>query len=89
MLPVIVERCKGGDFGPIHKRFRTDGTRMPEGVTHRASWVDLSGARCFPLLEADRRLLLAEWARHGEDPLDFEIVAVVPSAKFCAKRQAE
>jgi hypothetical protein len=82
MLLVVVERFRGGDAGPIEKRFRTNGTTMPEVVRYRASWVDLSDACCFQLMEADRRELLAEWTSHWEDLLDFEIVAVVLSAEF-------
>jgi hypothetical protein len=77
MLFVVVERFKEGDAGPIRKRFRTDGRMMPDGVTYRASWVGLSGGSCFQLMEADRQELLAQWTRHWEGLLDFEIVAVV------------
>ncbi|MGA2431048.1 MAG: DUF3303 family protein [Candidatus Acidiferrum sp.] len=88
MLFVVVERFKGNDAGPIEKRFRASGRMMPDGVMYLASWVDLAGARCFQLMEAESPELLGEWTQHWEDLVDFEIVPVVPSAEFWAKRQA-
>ena len=89
MLFMVVERFQGGDPGPAGERFQARGRLMPAGVTYHTSWVEFSGARCFQLMEADRLELLEEWAQHWEDLVDFEIVPVMPSAEFWAKRRSE
>ena len=62
MLFMVIESFKAGDAGPVGERFRRLGRMLPEGVAYQASWVDLSGSRCFQIMEAPHRDLLNIWA---------------------------
>jgi hypothetical protein len=55
---------------------------MPEGLTYHASWVDLSGRRCFQLMEATDEGVLREWMANWGDLVDFEVSPVLTSAQF-------
>jgi Protein of unknown function (DUF3303) len=89
MLFMIIERFKDGDASTIGKRFKQRGRMLPEGVTYHASWVDFAGSRCFQVMEAPRMELLKEWMRCWEDLVEFEVVRVVTSAEFWAKKQID
>ncbi len=89
MLFMVIERFKQGDARPIGKRFKVSGRMLPEGVTYHASWVDSTGTRCFQLMEAERPEWLNTWVNLWEDLVDFEIVPVLTSADFWAKKQIE
>jgi len=86
---MVIERFKHGDAVPIGKRFKLSGRMLPEGVTYHASWVDSTGTRCFQVMEALRPELLNAWVRCWGDLIDFEIVPVLASADFWAKKQLE
>ena len=83
---MVTERFKNGDAEAVGKRFKASGRMLPEGVTYHASWVDATGSCCFQLMEAERRELLESWVRCWEDLVEFEIVPVVTSAEFWAKK---
>jgi len=89
MLFMVIERFKCGDAGPIGERFKRSGRMLPEGVTYHASWVDSTGARCFQLMEAPHPELLNTWVNCWDDLIDFEIVPVLTSTDFWAKRRLE
>jgi hypothetical protein len=86
MLFMVIERFKDGDPNPAGERFRRCGRILPEGVLYHASWVDSAGARCFQVMEAPNPELLERWITHWEDLIDFEIVPVLTSSEFWAKR---
>jgi hypothetical protein len=52
MLYMVIEHFKRGDAAAIGQRFQKSGRMLPEGVTYHASWVDLTGVRCFQIMEA-------------------------------------
>jgi hypothetical protein len=87
MLFIVIERFKHGAAGPVGKRFQLHGRMLPEGVIYHASWVDSAGTRCFQLMEALHPELLKAWVSRWEDLVDFEIVPVLTSADFWAKKQ--
>ena len=87
MLFMVIEHFKNGDPRPVGERFRHSGRMLPEGVAYHASWVDLSGARCFQIMEAPHPELLNPWIRSWDDLVDFEIVPVQTSADFWSKIQ--
>ena len=60
-----------------------------QGVIYHASWVDSAGTRCFQVMEASHPELLNDWVSCWEDLVDFEIVPVLTSADFWAKKQFE
>ncbi|MFZ0637725.1 MAG: DUF3303 family protein [Candidatus Acidiferrales bacterium] len=89
MLYMVIERFKAGDAGPMGKRFKLSGRMLPEGVSYHASWVDSVGTRCFQVMETMSPELLNAWISRWEDLVDFEIVPVVASADFWAKKIVE
>jgi hypothetical protein len=89
MLFMVMERFKHGDAGLVGKRFKLRGRMLPEGVAYHASWIDSAGTRCFQVMEASHPELLDTWVSCWEDLVDFEIVPVLTSADFWAKKQLE
>jgi hypothetical protein len=85
MLFMVIERFKDSEAKLIGERFERYGRMLPVGVVYHASWVDAVGGRCFQIMEADRRELLADWVRRWEDLVEFEIVPVVTSTEFWSK----
>ena len=81
----MIERFKPGSQSLIGGRFRQNGRMLPGGVTHHASWVEPSGARCFQIMEAASPELLQTWVSRWSDLVDFEIIPVQTSAEFWAK----
>lgn len=86
MLFMVIERFKDGNTDAIGKRFKQSGRMVPEGVTYHASWVDAAGTRCYQVMEAPRLELLNDWVGRWDDLVDFEVVPVLTSAEFWAKR---
>jgi hypothetical protein len=89
MLFMVIERFKDGDARPIGERFKLSGRMLPEGVTYHASWVDAGGTRCFQIMEAPDVESLNAWITRWQDLVDFEIVPVLTSPDFWAKKQLE
>jgi hypothetical protein len=85
MLFMVIERFNQSDPKPVGERFRNHGRMLPEGVLYHASWVDLSGTRCFQVMEASNPELLETWVRCWDDLIDFEIIPVLTSSDFWAK----
>lgn len=86
MLFMIIETFKNGDINPVGQRFRERGRMMPEAVVYVSSWVDLPGSRCYQVMESPNRELIDEWISHWDDLVDFEVIPVLTSADFWAKR---
>jgi len=82
MLFMVIEHFKQADPKPIGERFRQSGRMMPDGLTYHASWVDVTGACCFQIMEAPHRELLDAWITRWEDLVEYEIVPVLASAEF-------
>jgi hypothetical protein len=89
MLFMVIERFKHGGAAAIGRRFQQSGRMLPEGVNYHASWIDLTGARCFQVMEAPNMESLNSWISRWEDLIDFEIVPVLTSADFWAKSSLE
>jgi hypothetical protein len=88
MLFMVIERFKPGCSAAIGARFRTRGRMLPEGVAYLASWVEPSGERCFQIMEAPDAALLGVWTGHWNDLVDFEIVPVLTSGDYWAKKNS-
>ena len=86
MLFMVIERFKHG-AAAVGERFQNQGRMLPDGVTYRASWMDVAGDRCFQLMEAPDRESLAPWISRWEDLVVFEIIPVLTSAEFWAKEK--
>jgi Protein of unknown function (DUF3303) len=78
---MVIERFKGGQARPVYERFRERGRQAPDGLVYVDSWVDLPGGRCFQLMHSDTPALFEAWTSHWRDLIDFEVVAVLPSAE--------
>ena len=70
-------------------RFRQHGRMLPEGVVYHASWIDDSGSRCYQVMEAPDRALLNQWIAKWSDLVEFEVVPVLTSAEFWARREKQ
>ena len=86
MLFMVIERFKNGDIGPIGERFKAAGRMMPDDVKYISSWIDLSGAVCYQLREAESADRLKLWTDNWCDLVDFEVVPVLSSTDFWARR---
>ena len=84
MLLMVIERFKNAD--EIGLRFRAQGRMLPEGVVYHASWIEAEGTRCFQLMEAESADQLAPWIERWKDLMEFEVVSVLSSADFWARR---
>jgi Protein of unknown function (DUF3303) len=81
VLYMVIERFRGGDAGPVYRRFRERGRQAPDGLQYVDSRVDLPGGRCFQLMQTDAPSVFEEWMDHWRDLIDFEVVPVVTSAE--------
>ena len=71
----------------VGERFASKGRMLPEGVTYEASWIDVTGTRCFQLMHAPDRTILDVWIAHWRDLVDFEVVPVLTSQEFWSQRR--
>jgi hypothetical protein len=83
MLYMIIERFRGGDPRPVYARLRERGRLAPDGLEYIDSWVTTDLTACFQVMRGERALLdrwIAEWS----DLVEFEVIAVMPSAEAAA-----
>ena len=81
---MVIEHFKNHDADSVYRRFRERGRMLPEGLKYVDSWTDSGVGRCFQLMEADDPQLFADWTRHWEDLVDFEIMQVISSKEAAA-----
>ena len=86
MLFMVIERFKDGKTEAVGKRFKESGRMLPEGVIYHASWMEAGGKGCYQVMEAPNRESLNVWVSRWDDLVDFEIVPVLTSAEFWARR---
>ena len=72
------------DPSKVYARFREKGRMAPEAVKYVDSWVDVSGKRCFQLMECDDLVPLMHWIAAWQDLGQFEVVPVVTSKAAAA-----
>jgi Domain of unknown function (DUF3303) len=82
MLFMVVETFAEGNLPRVGQRFQEKGRMLPDGVSYQVSWMEVSGRRCFQIMEAASRELLDEWIACWNDLVDFEIVPVMTSTEF-------
>ena len=81
---MVVEHFKRG-ARPVHERFRRSGRMLSDGVTYRASWIDLDGSRCYQLMDAPSVAALDAWTVAWSDLIDFEVVPVLESHDYWSR----
>jgi hypothetical protein len=86
VLFMVIEKFRNNDPNPVGERFSRHGRMLPDGVTYESSWMEPEGGRCFQLMQAPTPEALEPWIARWTDLVEFEVVAVVPSADFWAKR---
>jgi len=86
MLLMVIERFK--DTDAIGARFRAQGRQLPDSVKYHASWIKAESDRCFQLMEAPDAEALRPWIERWQDLMEFEVVEVLSSADFWARRIA-
>ena len=89
MLYMVLERFRNHDARAVYRRFREKGRLLPDGLKYLDSWVEVSGDRCFQLMECDDVRLFQQWTARWSDLVDFEIVAVHSSKEAAAAYEAE
>ncbi len=89
MLFMVIERFTPENLQRVGERFQTKGRMMPEDVLYHASWLEPDGSRCFQVMEAPSRERLQVWAERWSDLMDVEILPVLTSADFWARRKGE
>ena len=77
MLFMIIETFR--DPKAVYARFREKGRMAPDTVKYIDSWVDVTGRRCFQIMQADDLGALMQWIAAWSDLADFEVIPVVPS----------
>lgn len=85
MLFMVIEHYKDGNAAAVGERFERSGRMLPDGVIYGGSWMDISGSRCFQVMEAPSRDLLDEWMDRGRDIVDFDVVPVQDPTQFWAQ----
>ena len=84
---MVIEKFKDGDPARVGERFAQQGRMLPEGVSYEASWLDEAGTRCFQVMNAPGRATLDVWIARWSDLVEFEVVPVLTSKEFWARRQ--
>jgi hypothetical protein len=79
-LFMVVEHYRGGDPGPVYRRFHERGRMLPPGVSYVASWVTTELDRCYQVMDAADRAALDPWIASWSDLADFEVYPVLTSA---------
>lgn len=87
MLFIVIERYKRSDPEPVGERFRRSGRMLPDGLKYHASWMDVTGSRCFQLMETADPARFNEWRARWKDLVRFEIVPVLEASEFWAKHE--
>ena len=78
---MVVEHFKDADPVPIYQRLANDDRALPDGLRYVGSWVEVSFARCWQLMECDSHLAFMTWVMRWRDLTTFEVIPVVPSAE--------
>jgi hypothetical protein len=86
MLFMVVERTPKDSVQAVGERFREKGRMLPDGVSYEASWLNDDGSVCYQIMEAGNRAQLDAWISRWSDLVQFEVVPVLTSAEFWAKR---
>jgi uncharacterized protein DUF3303 len=86
MLFMVIERVRPENVRAVGERFREGGRMMPDDVTYHASWLDMTGATCFQVMEAPCLESLQGWIRNWQDLVDFEVIPVLTSVEFWASK---
>jgi hypothetical protein len=79
---MVIERFRDG--AAVYQRFREKGRMLPDGLKYVDSWVELTGDRCFQVMECDDVGLFEAWVGHWNDLVEFEIVPVRTSNEAVA-----
>ena len=82
---MVIEHFKDGAIDLIRQRHSQEGRMLPASISYHASWVDVTGRRCFQLLESSNPDDLELWTSRWSDLIDFEIIPVVSSSGFWNK----
>jgi hypothetical protein len=77
MLFLVIESF--ADPRKVYARFKEKGRMAPDTIKYIDSWVDVTGTRCFQLMECDDLAPLMTWIAAWSDLATFEVIPVVPS----------
>jgi hypothetical protein len=86
---MVVAHFLEGGAAAVYRRFAEKGRMMPEGLRYVESWVASDLMACYQLMETDDIDLFAEWTRHWDDLIEFEIVPIISSAEASSRMRVE
>jgi len=89
MRYMVTERFKPGAAGLVYRRVAEKGRLLPAGLHYIDSWVSADLKVCYQLMETVDAGLFAQWTRHWDDLVDFEIVALITSDEARARALAD
>ena len=85
MLFMVIEKFINNDPRPIYQRLDESGRMMPAELTYVNSWISEDLSTCWQVMETESPEKFADWIRHWDDLVQFEIVPVMTSAEARAK----
>jgi len=85
MLFMVIEKFINNDPRPIYQRLDESGRMMPAELTYVNSWISQDLSTCWQVMETESPEKFADWIRHWDDLVQFEIVPVMTSAEARAK----
>ena len=86
MLFMVIETFSEANRAAAANRFQSKGRMLPDSVLYQASWLTEDGSRCYQLMEAPARALLDQWIARWNDLVDFEVIPVLTSAEYWARK---
>lgn len=86
MTFLIVETFRAGNPDAVGERYGEHGRLLCEGVQYLDSWMEVSGERCYQLMEAVDREILERWTSRWDDLVHFEVIEVQSSAEYWRPR---
>lgn len=89
MLYMVIEHFKGGQAGPVYRRFADQGRLAPDGLTYVASWVTEDMTTCYQVMECGDPYLLTQWMARWSDLVDFEVRLVTTSVQAAERVHSE
>ena len=82
---MIIEHFRPDKIREMYERFDRHGRMLPEGVAFVNSYINEDVTICYQVMEATNIAQLQTWIDKWKDVTDFEVIAVISSAKAKAK----
>ena len=77
MRYMVIEHYKPDTAKLIYQLVEDHGHLNPDTLHYVDSWIGADLATCYQLTDCDDEKAFAQWTRHWEDLVEFEIVPVL------------